>query len=194
MPLLSLVLSAFLLAQSPFAGPVLVVPFSDVRAVSGNMPSPTAYLAERLRKEHVDVVTSERIDPIVAATSASELCAGRGVSGLVIGTLVLTRSSKFEFPVGVANVFFHNAGATVTTAVGVATGLVSVSGLLSRTAIRAEVHLYYLDCTGKLRAKETRVADETHHGTNIGSGYTQIVERAVDEAVEALVQSERGGS
>ncbi|MGH7329393.1 MAG: hypothetical protein ACREJX_13685 [Polyangiaceae bacterium] len=194
MPLLASLLGTLLLAQAPFAGPVLVVPFSDVSAVSGNMPSPTTYLAEQLRRNHVDVVLSDRIDPIVAATGAPQLCAERRVNGLIVGRLVLTRSSKFELPVGVASVFFHNASPAVTTAVGVATGLISVSGLLSRTAIRAEVHLYYVDCTGKLRAKETRVRGETHHGTNIGSGYTQIVESAVDEAVEALVQSAGGGT
>ena len=165
---------------------LVVVPFGDVSAVSGKMPSPTAYLRERLAEVHVDVADAGPIDPIFAVTDAANLCAHESASGVLVGMLDLTRSSKMEAPIGVVGIFTHNSGAFASDAVGVTTGLVSVSGLLSRTAIRARVKLYLIGCTGKMEWLGTTVADGMHDGNNIGAGYTIVVQRAIREAVEKL--------
>lgn len=165
---------------------IVLVPFGDVSAVSGKMPSPTSYLSEQLAGAHVDVADAGPIDPIFAATEASSLCAGQSASGVVIGVLDLTRTAKMEAPIGIVGIFTRNASAFTQDAVGVTTGLIPVSGLLRRTAIHAQVKLYLIGCTGKLEWTGTTVAEATHDGNNIGAGYTQIVQRAIKEAVEEL--------
>lgn len=166
---------------------LLVVPFGDVSAVSGKMPSPTAFLVEQLSDAHFGVVDAGPIDPIFAATEAVQLCKDRAATGLVIGALDLTRSGKFQPPIGLVGVFFHNATQFTQDTVGAATGATTASGLLNRTAIQAQVKLYYIDCLGKLRWMTTTVAGKTHDGNNIGAGYTEIVQRAIHQAVARLV-------
>ena len=173
----------------PRAGTFLVVPFGDVSAHSGKMPSPTTYLLSQLSASHVNVLQSEPIDPIVAVTEAGALCTQRAASGLVLGVLDLTRKAKIEFPVGVVNIFVHNADTFTQNAVGVSTGVVGVSGVLKRTAIQADLKLYVIDCSGKLRWTATASASKLHEGNNVGAGYTQIVHRAIDEAVEKFMQA-----
>ena len=151
------------------------------------MPSPTAHLAQRLESRNLQVTTSGPIDPMVAMSDAPALCTQNRVDDLIVGRLELTRTSKFEAPVGVLGIFFRNAGSFAADAVGATTGLISASGVLQRTAIQARVHLYLIDCTGKLRWNTTTVAGEMHHGNNIGAGFTQIVERAIDQALTELM-------
>ena len=165
---------------------IVLVPFGDVSAVSGKMPSPTSFLSEQLAAAHVDVADAGPVDPIFAATDASNLCAHQSAGGVLIGVLELTRTSKMEAPIGIVGIFTRSASAFTQDAVGVTTGLIPVSGLLSRTAIRAQVKLYLVGCTGKLQWTGMAVAGETHDGNNIGAGYTQIVQRAIREAVEKL--------
>lgn len=177
-------------AAQPRGGTLLVVPFADVSAHSGKMPSPTAYLLSQLTASHVNAAQSEPIDPIVAVTEAGDLCAQRSASGLVVGVLDLTRQAKIEFPVSVAgNIFVRNASSGTQNTVGVSTGLVGFSGVLKRTAIHAQLKLYVIDCSGKLRWSATTSAGKLHEGNNVGAGYTQIVHRAIDEAVEKFTQA-----
>jgi hypothetical protein len=177
-------------SAQPRAGALLVVPFSDVSAHSGKMPSPTGYLLSQLSASHVNVVQSDPMDPIVAITQAGELCMQRAASGLVVGMLDLTRQSKIEFPVGIAGeIFVRNSSTGTQNTVGVSTGLVGVSGVLKRTAIQAHLKLYVIDCSGKLRWSATTVAGKLHEGNNVGAGFTQIVHRAIDEAVEKFTQA-----
>lgn len=170
-------------------GNLLVVPFVDVSAHSGKMPSPTAYLLAQLSASHVNAAQSDPIDPIVAVTEAGDLCTQRSASGLIVGVLDLTRQPKIEFPVGVAGIFVRNASTFTQDAVGVTTGLVDVSGVLKRTAIQARLKLYVIDCSGKLRWSSTTFASKLHEGNNVGAGYTQIVHRAIDEAVQNFTQA-----
>ncbi|MGH7659801.1 MAG: hypothetical protein ACRENA_02645 [Vulcanimicrobiaceae bacterium] len=176
-------------SAQPRAGTLLVVPFGDVSAHSGKMPSPTAYLISQLGASHVNVLQSEPIDPIVAVTEAGDLCTQRAASGVVVGVLDLTQQSKIELPIGVAGVFFGNASTGTQNAVGVTTGLVGVSGVLKRTAIQARLKLYVIDCSGKMRWSSTTSASKLHEGNNVGAGFTQVVHRAIDEAVEKLTQA-----
>ena len=173
----------------PRAGTFLLVPFSDVSAHSGKMPSPTAYLLSQLTASHVSVVQGEPIDPIVAVTEAGDLCAQRAASGLVVGVLDLTQQGKIEFPIGVTNVFVHNATTSTQNIAGVSTAVVGFSGVLKRTAIQARLNLYVIDCNGKLRWTGVTSASKLHEGNNVGAGYTQIVHRAIDEAVEKFTQA-----
>jgi hypothetical protein len=101
----------------------------------------------------------------------------------------LTRQTKIELPIGLAGAFVHNASTFTQDAVGVTTGLVSVSGVLKRTAIQAHLNLYVIDCSGKLRWSSKTFATKLHEGNNVGAGYTQIVHRAIDEAVEKFTQA-----
>lgn len=158
------------------------------------MPSPTEYLIDHLRSLHVDAARSGETDPVVAAAEAADICSRENANGVVIGRLTLSRTDKFQAPIGVANYFVRNSSVGERNVAGAATGVVSFSGILQRTAIQAELHLYYVDCNGKVRWKMRKVVGETHHGTNIGSGFTEIVERAIDEAVADLALSQAGGS
>ncbi|GEM_PF-4887159 len=176
-------------AAQPRAGTLLVIPFADVSAHSGKMPSPTAYLIARLTASHLSVEQTDPVDRIVAVTEAGDLCAQRAASGLVVGTLDLTRKGKLELPIGIANVFLRNASTFAQDAAGVTTGLIGISGVLKRTAIQARLKLYVIGCDGKLRWTATTAASELHQGNNVGAGYTQIVYRAIDDAVERLMQS-----
>lgn len=164
---------------------VVVVPFTDVSAVSGKMPSPTLFLVDRLT-QHFDVAQAGPIDPIFAVTEAGQLCKDYAADDLVVGTLDLTLTPEFAAPVSAVNAFFHNATPFANDAVGVTTGLIGVSGLLNRTAIQARVRLYVIGCRGDMRWTTTTVANAMHNGNNIGAGFTQIVHRAIAHAVDEL--------
>ena len=177
------------IAQPPPTNRLLVIPFPDVSPYSGRMPSPTKYLVAQLSASQLDVSEAPDMDPIVAATSATDLCTATSSTGLVLGTIQLTSTSLVAAPIGVVSVFFGNATTFTKDAVGATTGAIAASGLLSRTSIEARVKLYYEDCHGNLRWRTTTVAKEIHNGNNIGSGYTQIVERAIRQGVSEFTSS-----
>ena len=168
---------------------VLVVPFEDVSAVSGKMPPPTAYLVDRLKDQHFDVKTSAVLDPMLAISGAAQLCTENSADAIVAGTLELSRTDKFVPPISIVGVFFRNASTFTQDAVGATTGVIAASGVLSRAAIQARLRLYLIDCSGKLRWLTTAVVGEMHHGNNVGSGFTEIVERAIGGAVTELLKT-----